>query len=126
MGCISTIWHLRKIKIALFYETSVDYSLGITDCKEPYERSKYLLTKPLKLSLNTSGLVLLSTRAEFFTKCLSLRPSPFLLSKSIILTSLIKRLRTWKRQTITCNGVSLSTLVAISSLVLFLLGVIPK
>ena len=29
------------IKIALFYDTSVDYLLGITDCTEPYERSKY-------------------------------------------------------------------------------------
>ena len=28
------------IKIALFYDTSVDYLLGITDCTEPYERSK--------------------------------------------------------------------------------------
>ena len=30
------------IKIALFYDTSVDYLLGITDCIKPYERSKYL------------------------------------------------------------------------------------
>ena len=29
------------IKIALFYDTSVDYLLGITDCIKPYERSKY-------------------------------------------------------------------------------------
>lgn len=29
------------IKIALFYDTSVDYLLGITDCTTPYERSKY-------------------------------------------------------------------------------------
>lgn len=29
------------IKIALFYDTSVDYLLGITDCIRPYERSKY-------------------------------------------------------------------------------------
>lgn len=29
------------IKIALFYDTSVDYLLGITDCTEPYERSKH-------------------------------------------------------------------------------------
>lgn len=28
------------IKIALFYDTSVDYLLGITDTIEPYERSK--------------------------------------------------------------------------------------
>ena len=28
------------IKIALFYDTSVDYLLGITDHTEPYERSK--------------------------------------------------------------------------------------
>ena len=27
-------------KLALFYKTSVDYLLGITDCKTPYERSK--------------------------------------------------------------------------------------
>ena len=29
------------IKIALFYDTSVDYSLGITNCTETYERSRY-------------------------------------------------------------------------------------
>ena len=29
------------IKIALFYDTSIDYLLGITDCIKPYERSKY-------------------------------------------------------------------------------------
>ena len=29
------------IKIALFYDTSVDYLLGITDHTEPYERNKY-------------------------------------------------------------------------------------
>ena len=29
------------IKIALFYDTSVDYLLGITDYIKPYERSKY-------------------------------------------------------------------------------------
>lgn len=29
------------IKIALFYDTSVDYLLGVTDCIRPYERSKY-------------------------------------------------------------------------------------
>ena len=29
------------IKIALFYDTSVDYLLGITECIKPYERSKY-------------------------------------------------------------------------------------
>ena len=28
------------IKIALFYDTSVNYLLGITDCIKPYERSK--------------------------------------------------------------------------------------
>lgn len=29
------------IKKALFYDTSVDYLLGITDCIKTYERSKY-------------------------------------------------------------------------------------
>ena len=29
------------IKIALFYDTSIDYLLGITDRTEPYERSKH-------------------------------------------------------------------------------------
>ena len=28
------------IKIALFYDTSIDYLLGITDRTEPYERNK--------------------------------------------------------------------------------------
>lgn len=28
------------IKLALFYHTSTDYLLGLTDCFEPYERKK--------------------------------------------------------------------------------------
>ena len=29
------------IKIALFYDTSIDYLLGITDHTEPYERNRH-------------------------------------------------------------------------------------
>lgn len=33
------------IKIALFYDTSIDYLLGITDCTEPYERRENPMIK---------------------------------------------------------------------------------